>query len=226
MTAPLYLLRAGALDDVSAGAEVELDGVEARHAVTVRRTRVGERIDLADGHGLRARCVVTLAEAVARRPRLRATVEQVDRAPAPWPRLVLVQALAKGGRDELAVETATELGVDAVLPWQSARSVVVWSGERGLRSRDRWLATARAAAKQSRRAVVPVVETAHDTTELARRVAATLSTGGQALILHEDAELPLVSAFLPAPGRQGEVLVIVGPEGGITGEDVMHSTDR
>ena len=130
----------------------------------------------------------------------------------PAPRLVLVQALAKGGRDELAIETATELGVDAVVPWQSARSVVVWSGERGERSRRKWGTTVRAAAKQARRAIVPQVRPTLTTAQLA----ASASAAAAVLVLHEAAGTPLTSVPLPEAGTDGEVLVVVGPEGGIS----------
>jgi 16S rRNA (uracil1498-N3)-methyltransferase len=133
-------------------------------------------------------------------------VLRVDEVPGRVPRLVLVQALAKGGRDELAVETATELGVDAVVPWQAGRSVVVWAGERGERSRRKWAGVARAAAKQSRRPTVAAL------------VAQAVAAGGAALVLHEDARPGLVDVLLPSAG---EVLVLVGPEGGI-GDDELR----
>jgi 16S rRNA (uracil1498-N3)-methyltransferase len=220
VTAPLYLMPAGRLDDVVPGSTVELDGGEARHAVAVRRTRVGEHLDLADGAGLRAACVVTEVEAGGRRATLVAQVVTVTPVTVRHPRLVLVQALAKGGRDELAVETATELGVDAVVPWQAERSVVVWAAERGVRARQRWQATAVAAAKQSRRAVLPVIEAASDTAALVTRVAAVVTGGGAVLVLHEQAAAVLGRTVLPADGAVAEVAVVVGPEGGITDAEV------
>jgi 16S rRNA (uracil1498-N3)-methyltransferase len=127
-----------------------------------------------------------------------------------------VQALAKGGRDELAVETATELGVDAVVPWQAARSVVVWSGERGERSRRRWEQTVRAAAKQARRPLVPEVRPTLRTRDLA-----AAASGRRVLVLHEDAELPLAQAPVP---DAGELWVAVGPEGGVAPEELAELT--
>ncbi|HEX8496003.1 MAG TPA: RsmE family RNA methyltransferase, partial [Actinomycetales bacterium] len=153
MSAPLFLLPAGALASVVEGGPLLLEGAEGRHAATVRRIGAGERVDVADGAGQLARCVVGRAERDA------LVLEVLERVtlPEPAPRLVLVQALAKGGRDDLAVETATELGVDEVVPWQAARCVVQWRGERGAKARAGWQQTARAAAKQSRRPWVPVV---------------------------------------------------------------------
>lgn len=204
MSAPLFLLPAGGLAAAAPGARLVLDGEEGRHAATVRRIVAGEAVDLADGSGAVARCTV----ATAGRDRLELDVRAVERLAEPSPRLVLVQALAKGGRDELAVEAATEVGVDAVVPWQAARSVVRWQGERGERARAKWASAARSAAKQARRPRVPGVEAAADTAALARRIAPAALT----LVLHEAADRPLTGVPLP---DAGEVLIVVGPEGGI-----------
>ncbi|WP_088287742.1 16S rRNA (uracil(1498)-N(3))-methyltransferase [Kineosporia sp. A_224] len=217
MTLPLFLLADGALREVSPGARLVLDGDEGRHAATVRRIRAGESVDVADGSGRTARCEVVEALKAALVLRVEALADVAPRLPG----LVLVQALAKGGRDEAAVETATEYGVDAVVPWQAGRSVVRWAAERGEKSRLRWGATARAAAKQSRRATVPDVGPLVTTTALARRTAEVVATGGAVLVLHEGATEPLATAPLPDAGRPGaEVLVVVGPEGGIAPDEV------
>ena len=210
MTLPLYLVDPPALERVAPGDALELGGDEGRHAATVRRTRVGERLLVAAGLG---RCARTLVEQVGQ-GRLALRVEDVDSVAPPVPGLVLVQALAKGGRDELAVETATELGVDAVVPWQAARSVVVWSGERGERSRRKWETTVRAAAKQARRPLVPPVRPTVRTRDLAAAAASAA-----VLVLHEDAPLALAQAPVPAGG---ELWVVEGPEGGIAPEELAE----
>lgn len=225
MTTPVY--RAG--PEILAGAatrgHVTLAGPEARHAVTVRRTRTGEAVDLIDGRGTRVRGTVTATG----RDELTLRVEEVVHEPEPAVRLVLVQALAKGGRDEMAVEAATELGVDAVVPWRSARSVSVWTGAKIDRGRQRWSGVALAAAKQSRRARVPDVAPLRTTAELAAETATTVAAGGAVLVLHETAAVPIGGARLPEPGtvrttattaRPVEVAVVVGPEGGLTEEEV------
>jgi 16S rRNA (uracil1498-N3)-methyltransferase len=143
-------------------------------------------------------------------------VLDVRRVPAPRPTVTVAQALVKGERGELAVELATEAGVDAVLPWRAARCVARWErGPRGDKALQRWRATVTAAAKQSRRAWVPEVALPVDTAELARRC-----TGpGLALVLHADAEIALteLAAELPAAG---EILLAVGPEGGVSDEEL------
>ena len=129
--------------------------------------------------------------------------------PEPDVRLVLVQAIAKGDRGELAVELATEVGVDEFVPWSAERCVVLWSGERGERALGRWRSTAREAGKQSRRARHPFVGPWLDTATVLQRVAAA----GTTFVLHEQACEPLATTALP---DAGEVLLVVGPEGGIT----------
>jgi 16S rRNA (uracil1498-N3)-methyltransferase len=132
--------------------------------------------------------------------------------PEPSPRLVVVQGIAKGDRGELAVQAMTEVGVDAIVPWSAARSVAQWRGDRGERSRQRWVDTAREATKQSRRAFIPEVAPAADT----RTVAKVLEHAAVGLVLHEDATARLSTVELPA---QGDIVIVVGPEGGIADDE-------
>ena len=209
MTAPLFFVSADQLAGAAVGSGLVLDGPEGRHGATVRRIGVGEQVLLTDGLGGLAEAVVETVGAGELHLRLRAIMQE----PEPVSRFVLVQALAKGDRDEQAIEAATELGVDAVVPFQAARCVVAWQGERGQRARHRWQGSVREAAKQARRARVPEVEPLHDGARLARRCAASAS----ALVLHEEARAALSSAALP---DAGEVLVVVGPEGGLEPAEV------
>jgi len=208
VTPPLYLLDPWPRT-LAPGDRVQLTGDEGRHAATVRRSRAGERIDVADGLGRRARCVVSSAGT----HQLQLEVIEVLDDPAPDPALVLVQALAKGGRDEQAVESATELDVDEVLPWQARRSVVIWSGERGRRSLQKWRTVVRAAAKQARRSRVPHVGEVLDGAALARVAGDVVASGGLVLVLHEAAQQPLTE--VPVDRCTGRCLVVVGPEGGV-----------
>jgi 16S rRNA (uracil1498-N3)-methyltransferase len=196
------------VDELPAGAEAVLGGSEGHHAAAVRRLRAGEALVLSDGVGGLVECTVTAAE----RDRLRLAVGRRVRVEPPRPRLVVVQALAKGDRAELAVEQMTELGVDVLVPWAAARSVVRWQGERGERSADRWRAAARAAAKQSRRAWLPEVVALHDSAQ----VAARLAEAAAAAVL-DGSGPPL--AELPVP-VDGDVVVVVGPEGGIAPDEL------
>jgi 16S rRNA (uracil1498-N3)-methyltransferase len=189
---------------------VVLSGPEGRHAATVRRLRPGERVDVGDGAGLVAECVVT---AHAGRGLELAVLELAVLArrevPRPDPVITVVQAIPKGDRGELAVEEMTEVGVDRIVPWAAARSVPVWQAERGARSLARWRATAREAAKQSRRAWLPeVTEPAS-----AADVAAVIVKAACAVVLEPDAAAGLGDL---RPPDSGDLVLVVGPEGGIT----------
>src|SRR5690554_4347644 len=199
MSAPVFLAGEGTLDGVEVGDLYVLDGTEGRHAGIVQRRGEGERVDVVDGLGVR---LETLVEATSSHGlELRVVARSAE--PAPDPAFVLVQALAKGDRDELAIEAATELGVDVVVPWQAQRSVVVWRGQRAAKSQARWRATVRSAVKQSRRARKPAVEEAVDSRALERRIEASLAAGGVALVLHESASVGVTDALVAVSGARG-----------------------
>lgn len=202
-----------AFGDVAVGGIVMVTGDEARHAVAVRRIAPGESVLVADGAGRAVRGQVRLAD----RSRLEVEVAEILTTPERPHRFVAVQALAKGDRSDLAVETMTELGVDEVVAWQASRSIVRWSGERGDKSLAKWQATAREATKQSRRFRVPTVTPA-STAEVAR----LLTEADVALVLHEAATQHIADAQLPASGT---VAVVIGPEGGISPDELRAFED-
>jgi 16S rRNA (uracil1498-N3)-methyltransferase len=171
----------------------------------VRRLRAGERADLSDGAGTLASGVVASVsqESVA------VTVRSVTAVPAPSLRITVVQALAKGDRGELAVEMMTEVGVDAVVAWSAERSVVRWEGARGERALLKWVGVAREAAKQSRRAWIPHVSGPASLPE----VVGAVSAAACAIVLEAGAPDRLSRLSLPA---DGEIVLVVGPEGGIS----------
>lgn len=209
MTAPLFFVSAVQLAGATPGSTLLLDGAEGRHGATVLRIGVGEQVQLTDGVGHRVEAVVESVGAGTLHLRLRAITQE----PQPDSRFVLVQALAKGDRDEQAIAAATELGVDEVVPWQAARSIVIWRGERAARSLRKWETVVLAATKQSRRARVPKVSEPADQAAVIQRI----EDAALALVLHQEATQPLAGVELP---RSGEVLVIVGPEGGVTDEEL------
>ena len=206
MTLPFFYLPD--VSSLEAGSVVEVGGDEARHA-GVKRIRPGEQVVLTDGAGSTA--LVTVA--AAGRTGLTATVDSVTATEREMPRVVVVQAIPKGDRGELAVEMLTEVGVDVIVPWAASRCVAVWKDERAAKSLAKWRATAREAAKQARRPWFPEVAEMVSTDEVVR----LLEKASVPVVLHEAASGPL--ADLPVPGR-AEIVVVVGPEGGISDEEL------
>ncbi|MFB6821996.1 16S rRNA (uracil(1498)-N(3))-methyltransferase [Streptomyces virginiae] len=210
MTAPVFVV-----EEVPAGPEFVLDGPEGRHAVSVKRLNPGEDVVLTDGRGHWAEGVVKAAEGKDRLVVM--DLHSIVEEPQPEVRITVVQALPKGDRGELAVETMTETGVDAIVPWQASRCITQWRGDRGAKSLAKWRATAREAGKQSRRVRFPEVTEALST----KQVAALLAGADLAMVLHEDRETPseaLATAELP---KAGSVVLVVGPEGGVSPEELV-----
>ena len=186
------------------GSLVELDGPEGKHAVQVRRMRQGEAIQLSDGKGLRVRGTVAEVSGLT----LKLQVTEVIKEELPSRQITLVQALAKGDRDELAVQAATELGVMGIIPWQASRSISRWDGPKIAKGQARWQQIVSEAAKQSLRAYTPEVENIVDTKELAEIV----SNFDLVLVLDTSATATVAGVGIPS---SGSIALVVGPEGGI-----------
>lgn len=207
MTHPTFL--DPSVGPLAPGDEYTLSGAEARHATQVRRIRVGERIDIVNGRGLRVGGDVTETG----KQHLLLSVTEASQEDPPPVRLTLVQALGKGGRDEAAIEAATEVGVDGIIAWESDRSVSQWRGEKATKGVARWEAIIASAMKQSRRAFLPPVLGFAKGAGLLDLI----PEGAHVLVLHESAETPLSGVDLP---ESGDVVIVVGPEGGLTPGEV------
>lgn len=219
MTNPIYYLDPEDFASLTPGSSFLLEGPEAHHAKTVKRAQLGEELDLADGQGQRATCRVRDLPAEG------LLLEVLSLAAAPEGlSLYLVQALAKADRDLLALEMATELGVSGIIPWSADRSIVRWKGQRAEKALNKWQNTARAAAKQSRRALIPEVYDQHSTQDLAA-LARQLGPTALFLVLHEQATSPLSKVL---EGRNladlTEIYCLVGPEGGISPQELDQLT--
>ncbi|QZH68382.1 16S rRNA (uracil(1498)-N(3))-methyltransferase [Mycolicibacterium farcinogenes] len=200
-----------------AGELAVVDGDEGFHASNVRRIRAGEHIDLSDGAGALAHCVV---EETAK-GRLSARVTEWLTVADPRPPVTVVQALPKSDRSELAVELATEAGADGFIAWQAGRCVARWEGPKVDKGLRRWEAVVRSAARQSRRPYIPAVEGVLSTAALTQRVTDAVAGGAVVLALHESATEPL--ADLPL-AQADSLMLIVGPEGGIADEEIVALT--
>ncbi len=215
MTRPVFFCEDRGLDHAVFGDLLRLDGDEGRHAATVKRIACGEEIDLVDGYGTRAVCEVCAADPQGLSLRVLSCVTEAKSQP----QLLLVQALAKGGRDEQAIETCTEIGIDAVIPWQSDRAIVRWVGHKAHKGQAKWLSVVRAAAKQARRAFIPEVAEVLHTQALLGFVRTARNSDSLVLVCHEEASLSLTD-FIASQSTQlrtaPSIVILIGPEGGVS----------
>ena len=193
------------------GELIELSGAEAKHAISVRRMRVGEAIQLSNGMGLRVRGSIDSIEG----PVLKVRATEVSQEIEPNLSITLVQALAKGDRDELAVQAATELGASAVIPWQAERSISRWDGPKVAKGVERWQTIATEAAKQALRATHPLVHQPVTTKQLAAL------SGSFDLLLVLDPTSPVGLTSLQIP-EAATIAIVVGPEGGISAAELAE----
>ncbi|OKL49320.1 16S rRNA (uracil(1498)-N(3))-methyltransferase [Boudabousia marimammalium] len=211
MTNPVFIADPEtSVEQLAEGDSLTVSGGEAKH-IQVMRLQAGEALDLVDGQGWRAPAEVKSVDSKTVTVQITGPASRDVTEPA----LVLVQALAKGGRDESAIAQATEIGVNQVVPWQSDRSIVRWLGPKAEKGVSKWQDAVRAAAKQSRRAQVPAVQSVATTKQLAKLVAEASSRGGQVWLLHE-ADEARFSSHLRELSQAGEIWILVGPEGGIS----------
>ena len=195
------------------GETAVVDGDEGFHAATVRRIRIGESLLLSDGAGTMADCVVV---GVGKRS-LTARVEQRRTATLPRPPVTVVQAIPKSERSELAIELATEAGADDFIAWQAQRCVARWEGDRGEKGLRRWRAVARSAARQARRAWIPDVSGPLSTEALCSYLAEQIEAGAVVLVLHESADASITENIV---AQANSIILVVGPEGGISDPEV------
>ncbi|MFM6971771.1 MAG: 16S rRNA (uracil(1498)-N(3))-methyltransferase [Rhodoluna sp.] len=209
MVEPLFVAEFAKLPNE--GDIVELGGAEGKHAAGVRRMRVGEGIQLTNGNGLRVRGEVSEVQSRG----LRVRVKTVQNFPAPALAITLIQALAKGDRDELAIQAATEIGITAVIPWESDRSVSRWVGDKKIKGVERWQQIVTEAAKQSLQVNFPLVASSLDSKSLAK----IFGSFDLVLVLDPTATKGFDSVEIPALGK---IAIVVGPEGGITEAELIE----
>ncbi|MDO4910424.1 MAG: 16S rRNA (uracil(1498)-N(3))-methyltransferase [Corynebacterium sp.] len=220
MSLPVFYTDPQLVATATSGATLSFEGPEARHALTVTRHGIGDQILLASGQGTLLRTEITT---VVGKDACQVLVHEVIEAPRPRPEVTIVQALPKSERSELAVDLAVQAGADAIIPWQADRCIAKWTGKKAEKGREKWETMATQAARQSRRPFIPPVHAVVDTKALCRMLssrAEELQAEGKKLlitVLHEDARRP----FKDYPFESmDEVIMIIGPEGGIGAEEL------
>ncbi len=217
MTAPFFYGDSAALASVGVGDLVALSGDEGRHAVTVKRLAAGEALLIGDGAGIVVQGVV---DQINGKADLVAKVERIDHFARPTPRVTVVQALIKGDRMERAIESMTEAGVDRIVLWQSARTIVRLDGASAQKLRNKLTTRAQQAAKQARRARIPAVDGVANSVQLADAI----DGSRKMLVLHEDAQQALNTVLTPRQAGESpteHIAIFVGPEGGISDEELI-----
>lgn len=197
------------LAEAPEGSILQLTGAEAKHAVSVNRVRAGEQVLVGNGRGLIASCTVSSAAPSLVELEVESAATHEQQKPA----VRLAQALAKGDRDERAVQMATELGITGIIPWQASRSVSRWDPAKQAKGVLRWQTIAREAAKQSIRAYVPDIEQMTDAAGIAARAGSE-----RVLVLDPRAELQLSQLTLD----ERDIVLVVGPEGGLSDDELRR----
>lgn len=193
---------------------LEFAGPEAHHLLHVLRAKRGDELVVFDGQGREARARVKDIIGKTGRIILEVGTPQVVNRESPF-NLTLAFALSKGDKPEWIVQKAVELGVSAMLVFQSARSVAIWRPEQVAGKVERLAATVRGACAQCGRNVIPPVSFASSLKEAARSVVADLR-----VFLVPEAGLSLAAA--PAGGS---FCLLTGPEGGLAPEEIALLSD-
>jgi len=214
MTPPVFYVQPDELSGKQVGSIVELTGDEGRHAATVKRLRVGQAIAIADGLGLVA---LGRVHSVPDKTTITLAVEQLAHLSPPTPKLTVVQALIKGERMERAIETLTEVGVDEIICWAAASSVVRLDAPGASKALDKWTRRAKESSKQARRVLPAQVSGIISTQELVLQI----SAGSTVLILDENAPFSLADVEMGGE----DLMIVVGPEGGLTDEERHELTE-
>jgi len=187
------------------GASYSFNSEDANHAIKVLRIEVGEIFRVSDGNGGWANVQVN---EVTKRS-LETTVLEVGRQKPLEIQFTVVQALPKSDRAKEAVELLTEAGADVIVPWLANRSI----------SRteviSKFAITAREASKQSRRLFIPQL---HETVK-EKGVIELIKSADLALVFHESAQVKLSEIITPQT-KARNVVIVIGPEGGITEEEL------
>ena len=211
-------------DELNAGWRLTLPSSVRRHAILAMRLKDGDELQLSDGRGLRIHAVLRDAQQGF------AEVLRFGKEPQPVTRLALVQALAKTGHDEQAIDMATQIGVDQVIPWQADRSIAKWKAGR---TDKKWRQVLESATEQSRRSWTPQLDDCVTSKQVVAICKRACVHGDMVIVLHQDATktweqletgIAKLSDTCLKDGRPRTIYVLVGPEGGISDAEVEAFT--
>lgn len=200
---PLFIV-----ENIPDRGDLVIEGDEAHHAGSAARIKVGEKINVTNGKGRIAE--VEVLDINKRNIGCR-ILEVRDETRAKVV-LTVIQALTKGDRARETIELLTEGGAELIIPWQAARSIGQWKDDKD--AQGKWRTWAKEATKQSRRTWIPEILDLHTTAQVKRRIQDSDLT----IVLHENGAEAFSEILTSAPPR--EILLIVGPEGGISDDEL------
>lgn len=194
-------------DQISTGQRQVLENEEAHHAIKVLRLNIGEVIKISDGVGnWVSGPIVEIAK-----KELFVSITERGEIQAAKPELVLVQAITKSDRNKEMLELAVEAGVDRIIPWQSERSISKWQSD----SEQKWQVGIKQSCKQARQVKLPQLMQVMSTSE----VITSIGEGGFGIVFHEEASTKF--SDLTIPNSQSSVYLVIGPEGGISEQELL-----
>ena len=206
----------------SDGRVLSVTGEDVNHIRNVLRMRIGEDLEAVDENGLVSTCRITALDKETVTAEVLFTEMSGAELPSP---LTLYMGLPKFEKMELIIQKAVELGASRIVPVKTARTVVKLDEKKAAAKQVRWQAIAEAAAKQSKRTVIPEVAPVMTYKE-ALREASEISLAdpghpGQVFIPYEKAEGVEASRALIRGLKTGSpVSVFIGPEGGFEEKEV------
>ncbi|CAG7634595.1 16S rRNA (uracil(1498)-N(3))-methyltransferase [Paenibacillus allorhizosphaerae] len=203
-----------------AGDTVLIQGDDAHHLIRVMRAKPGDAFIVSDGESREA---IVKVRSVGKDEVLADPVEWLSMENEPLVDIWIAQSLPKGDKMELVIQKGTEIGAALFLPFVSERTVVQLDSKKEGKRVDRWQKIAKEAAEQAHRNKVPVVESPLTWKELLQRV----SEADCAWICYEkestqELRSAIQQALAPKEGTAGrrKLILIIGPEGGFTEQEV------
>ena len=191
--------------------EMYIEGVDARHISKVLRMQPGAQLQIVSDDGVSAVAEITAID--SERVTVRC-LEKLAESHEPRVKLVLAQGLAKGEKMDFIIQKAVEMGAYSVIPVAMEHSVVRLDGAKAAKKVERWQKIAESAAKQSKRDIIPEVQAVQSMTEMLAKCACQTK-----IIAYECEDRLSLKAALKAAEEAGgisELLLIIGPEGGIS----------